>query len=31
VRIHVDRMPRGTLLIPGRTATVTILQPGAPR
>lgn len=27
VRIHVDRMPRGTRLIPGRTATVTIVQP----
>ncbi|CAN5388428.1 HlyD family secretion protein [soil metagenome] len=25
VRIHVDSMPVGTLLIPGRTATVTIL------
>jgi RND family efflux transporter MFP subunit len=25
VRIHVDRMARGTRLIPGRTATVTIL------
>jgi multidrug resistance efflux pump len=31
VRIHVDRMPRGTLLIPGRTATVTIIQPAAAR
>lgn len=27
VRIHVDRMPAGTQLIPGRTATVTIVQP----
>jgi multidrug resistance efflux pump len=27
VRIHVDRMPAGTQLIAGRTATVTILQP----
>jgi RND family efflux transporter MFP subunit len=27
VRIHVDRMPKGTQLIAGRTATVTILQP----
>jgi multidrug resistance efflux pump len=27
VRIHVDHMPPGTQLIPGRTATVTILQP----
>jgi multidrug resistance efflux pump len=27
VRIHVDRMPRGTRLIPGRTATVTIVPP----
>ncbi len=25
VRIHVDRMPQGTMLIPGRTATVTVL------
>jgi multidrug resistance efflux pump len=31
VRIHVDRMPRGTLLIPGRTATVTIIQPAPAR
>lgn len=30
VRIHVDRMPAGTRLIPGRTATVTIL-PDAPQ
>jgi multidrug resistance efflux pump len=27
VRVHVDRMPAGTQLIPGRTATVTIVQP----
>ncbi|WBO22981.1 efflux RND transporter periplasmic adaptor subunit [Sphingomonas abietis] len=32
VRIHVDRMPAGTQLIAGRTATVTILpEPGAHR
>lgn len=31
VRIHVDRMPKGTRLIPGRTATVTIVQPAAAR
>jgi multidrug resistance efflux pump len=31
VRIHVDRMPPGTRLIPGRTATVTIVQPVAAR
>jgi RND family efflux transporter MFP subunit len=30
VRVHIDRMPRGTRLIPGRTATVTIL-PSATR
>ena len=29
VRIHVDRMPRGTRLILGRTATVTILPSNA--
>lgn len=29
VRIHVDRMAAGTRLIAGRTATVTIVQPGA--
>ncbi len=29
VRIHVDRMPPGTLLIPGRTATVTVLPGNA--
>jgi multidrug resistance efflux pump len=27
VLVHVDRMPRGTRLIPGRTATVTIVSP----
>lgn len=27
VRVHIDRMPAGTRLIPGRTATVSILQP----
>lgn len=26
VRIHIDHMPKGTRLIPGRTATVTIVQ-----
>jgi RND family efflux transporter MFP subunit len=31
VRIHVDRMPPGTLLISGRTATVTILPEQGPR
>jgi RND family efflux transporter MFP subunit len=31
VRIHVDRMPQGTQLIPGRTATVTIVQPAPAR
>jgi RND family efflux transporter MFP subunit len=31
VRIHVDRMPKGTQLIPGRTATVTIVQPAPGR
>jgi multidrug resistance efflux pump len=31
VRIHVDRMPPGTLLIPGRTATVTIEPTVEPR
>lgn len=31
VRIHVDRMPPGTRLIPGRTATVTIVQTMAPQ
>jgi RND family efflux transporter MFP subunit len=31
VRIHVDRMPKNTRLIPGRTATVTIVQPAAAR
>lgn len=30
VRIHVDRMPLGTRLIPGRTATVAIVPPAAP-
>ena len=29
VRIHVDRMAVGTRLIPGRTATVTLVQPAA--
>lgn len=31
VRIHVDRMPPGTRLILGRTATVTILPSHAPK
>jgi multidrug resistance efflux pump len=31
VRIHVDRMPPGTRLILGRTATVTILPSNAPK
>ncbi|UAK23385.1 HlyD family efflux transporter periplasmic adaptor subunit [Sphingomonas nostoxanthinifaciens] len=31
VRVQVDRLPVGTRLIPGRTATVTILQQGAPQ
>jgi multidrug resistance efflux pump len=31
VRIHVDRMRPGTRLISGRTATVTILPPSAPK
>ena len=30
VRIHVDQMPQGTRLIPGRTATVTILGRAPP-
>ncbi len=30
VRVHVDRMPVGTRLIAGRTATVTILPPNGP-